>query len=99
MSDIKFVTGLYVNPPHEKAPDFVKAGISIKPQEFIGWLKEQAPNDKGYVRLQVKESRDGKWYASVDTYVKTDSPRKTPPAQPPAGGENGGGFKDDDIPF
>lgn len=68
MSDVKFVTGLFVNPPHEKAPDFVKAAISIRPKEFAACLAEQEPNDKGYVRLQVKSSRDGKWYAAVDNW-------------------------------
>lgn len=29
-SDIEFVDGLIVKAPHERAPDFVKASISIK---------------------------------------------------------------------
>lgn len=101
MSDNKFVTGLFVNPPHEKAPDFVKASISIKPAEFIAWLQAQEPNDKGYVRLQFKESREGKWYAALDDYKPAD--KKAEHNQAKADGyakePAQGGFVDDEIPF
>jgi hypothetical protein len=69
MSDNKFVTGLFVNAPHEKAPEFVKASLSFKPAEFVEWLNQQEPNDKGYVRIQVKVSgKSGKWYAELDNW-------------------------------
>ena len=35
MSDIKFIDGLIVKEPHERAPDFVKAKLSIKRAELI----------------------------------------------------------------
>ena len=81
MSDIKFVDGLMVKAPHEKAPDFVKCGISIKREDLIKWL--QAETDE-WINLQVKESgKSGKWYAQVDNWrpsqrsddVQNQSPR------------------------
>lgn len=65
MSEIEFINGLMVKAPHERAPDFVKATISIKREELIAWL--QGKNDE-WINLQVKESRGGKWYAAVDDW-------------------------------
>lgn len=93
MSDTKFVDGLFVNPPHEKAPDFVKMSLSIKPAEFTAWLEAQEPNEKGYVRLQVKSGKSGKWYASVDDYKPSDKKAE----KPKEGGKKE--FVESDIPF
>lgn len=99
MSDVKFVTGLFVNAPHANAPAFVKASISIKPAEFIAWLQAQEPNDKGYVRLQCKESRDGKWYAAKDDFKPTG--KQDSHSQDKANGyaPARAEFQDDSIPF
>lgn len=96
MSD-KFVTGLFVNPPHEKAPDFVKMSLSIKPAEFAEWLKAQEPSDKGYIRIQVKEGKSGKWYAELDTW----KPKGGEPSDKPAKPERPAFVDDslDDLPF
>lgn len=92
MTDTKFVDGLFVNAPRENAPDFVKMSMAFKPAEFIKWLEEQDPNDKGYVRLQVKVSKSGKWYAEKDNWKPTD--KKAEPEKPTKKP-----FKDDEIPF
>lgn len=63
----EFAAGLIVKPPHEKAPEYVKAKISIKREELIAWLQCR---EGEWVNLDVKESRGGKWYASVDNYRK-----------------------------
>lgn len=95
MSDVEFARGFYWNPPHENAPDFVIGKVSINKEQFLGWLERQEPNEKGYVRLDIKRSRDGKAYASLDTWQ---------PSQGGAGSrradrqETAGGF-DDSIPF
>ncbi len=94
MSEKEFVKGLFVNPPHERAPDFVKCGISFRPAEFIEWLQAQTPNDKGYVRPQVKEGKSGKWYAEVDSW-KPDAKKPDKKPEPRETAE----FVDDDIPF
>lgn len=74
MSDIEFVSGLYVDKPHEKAPDFVKCKISIKRKELGNWLRSK---EDEYINIDVKESKDGKWYAAVNNWKpekKADEP-------------------------
>jgi hypothetical protein len=91
MSDIKFIDGLIVKAPHERAPDFVKAKLSIKREELIAWLEDQ---DGEWINADVKESRGGKWYVSVDEWKperEKEPERKGPPVEPPA--------DFDDLPF
>jgi len=96
MSDKKFVDGLIVKAPHERAPDFVKAAISIKREELIAWLGSQSGD---WINLDVKESKQGKWYAEVNDYKAGDKSNRSGerPAQeqrPPLDD-----FEDSDIPF
>lgn len=63
--EIEFVNGLIVKAPHERAPDFVKASISINVKELSAWLSGRSDE---WVNIDVKESRGGKWYASVSTF-------------------------------
>jgi hypothetical protein len=65
MSEKEFVTGLFVKPPHERAPDFVKCSISIKRADLGNWLRQK---DDEWINLDVKESQNGKWYAEVSTW-------------------------------
>ena len=65
MSDIEFVQGLFVKPPRENAPDFVKMSISIKRADLGNWLRAK---DDEWINIDVKESRDGKWYTAVDNW-------------------------------
>ena len=98
MSDeIQFVKGLLVKAPNPKAPDFVKASISIKVAELQEWLSTQSGE---WVNIDVKEARGGRWYAAVNTYKpKTDDDPK--PSKPAVAPNNKGSFSDmdDDIPF
>ena len=84
MSDTKFIEGIYFNQPHEKAPDFVKLNLAFERDKLIAWLKDQP--EKFYA--QVKESKKGSWYASIDDYKK---PEKTEKPEPIG--------NDDDLPF
>lgn len=70
-----FIDGLIVKEPHERAPDFVKAKLSIKREELIAWLQNQ-PGD--WINADVKVSRGGKWYVAVDTW-KPDNQRQDGP--------------------
>jgi len=65
VADMKFVDGMFVKAPHPNAPDFVKASISLKVVEVLAWLNQQQGE---WVNLDVKEAREGKWYASVSTF-------------------------------
>jgi hypothetical protein len=72
MSETNFPAGLFYNEPSEKAPDFVLSSMSIRPDVFIEWLKEQKTNEQGYVRLQaLRSKKTGKPYVTLDTYQKT----------------------------
>jgi len=65
MNDDKFVPGFFVKPPHERAPDFVKARISMKRVEMIEWLQGQTDE---WINLDAKVSKGGKWYAQVNEW-------------------------------
>ena len=65
MSEKEFVNGLIVKAPHEKAPDFIKANISIKREDLIEWLNSQQGD---WVNVDIKESQAGKWYAEVNDW-------------------------------
>lgn len=69
--DIQFAEGVYFKAPAENAPDFVYGKISLKRQQVIDWLNTL---DGEWVNLDVKESKGGKIYCSVDTW-KPDSQR------------------------
>jgi len=68
MSD-KMIQGLYVNEPHENAPEFIKCCLSVQVEQFIEWLREQEPTPKGYIKLDIKRSKAGKLYASLNEYT------------------------------
>ena len=65
MSEIKFVDGLMVKKPHYKAPDFIKASLSIKREELISWLQGESSE---WINIDVKESKKGSWYAQVNDW-------------------------------
>ena len=101
MSDeIEFVDGLIVKAPHERAPDFVKATISIKVEDLGKWLREKyKAGEKDWINIDVKEAKSGRWYAAVSTYKPKE--KQEPPMKQVSGPKNGGKFDDmaDDIPF
>jgi hypothetical protein len=92
--EIEFVDGLIVKAPHEKAPDFVKACISIKVEDLGKWLREKYKAGNEWVNIDVNESKGGKWYAKVSTFKPKEKEAAVP--EKPAGK-----FDDmaDDIPF
>ena len=89
--EVEFVDGLFVKAPNEKAPDFVKCTISIKRKDLGNWLRGK---DDEWINLQVKESREGKWYAQVDNWKpepKQEQQKRDAPEE---------AFVDDiDLPF
>ena len=54
----KFIKGLFNNPKREGSPDFVMGSVSLKVEDFIGWLKENV-NDKGYINLDILQGDKG----------------------------------------
>ena len=88
--EIQFVDGLIVKAPHPKAPDYVKATISIKVEDLGKWLREKYKAGEEWVNLDVKEAKSGKWYAAVSTYK---------PKEKPQPGTVSSADTDDSIPF
>ena len=86
MSDITFVNGIRFYKPHEKAPDFVISNGEINKAELIEFLESQP--DK--LRFNVKESKNGNFYAAIDTYKPKDQTDGAPEEEAP---------KEDDLPF
>jgi hypothetical protein len=62
----EFVDGLFVN-RKENAPEFVKASLSFKVENFVEYLNSKA-NAKGYVNIDILESREGKLYAKLNDW-------------------------------
>ena len=79
--DIEFPKGLIVKAPRDGAPDFVKASISIKVEELVERLSGR---DGEWVNLDVKESKDGRWYAAVNTFKPKAREETKPGANVPA---------------
>lgn len=65
----RYIEGLYVNAPREKAPAFVKGSISIQKDRFMKWLSGENPNEKGYINIDLLEKKDGSgWYAKINDF-------------------------------
>lgn len=106
-SDIQFVGGLIAKSPHDKAPEYVKARLSIKVKDLQDWLATQSGE---WVNVDIKEARSGKWYAAVDDWKPESRQGNTsssgsrggaPQRQRPAMATQApmDDFADDDIPF
>lgn len=61
-----FIKGMIFKAPRAKAPSFVKGSLSIKVEELVPFLQEHSKN--GWVNINLKESRGGKYYAELDTW-------------------------------
>jgi hypothetical protein len=65
----------------ENAPSFVVGAVSIKVDEFIVFLKDNVK--KGWVNLDLKESKGGKHYFQLDTWEPKPQGEKTAEAPKP----------------
>lgn len=71
-----FANGIYVKKPKDTAPDFVKAQMLIKVPEALEFIKANAGD--GWINLDLKKSREGKFYLEVNTWKpekKDDAPK------------------------
>ena len=73
MAENIFAEGLFYKNPSEKAPKFIKANISIRVDEFVKFIEKYKKAD-GFVNLDVKESKAGKTYVSLNTWDKGQTP-------------------------
>jgi len=68
-----FVQGLFIDSfTFPNGDEMLKT--SFKAENFIEWLKANT-NDKGYVNVDFKKSKAGKWYAQKNTFI----PKSTNP--------------------
>lgn len=97
-NETEFVNGLIVKAPNDKAPDYIKARLSIKREELIGWLQTRSDE---WINADVKVSQGGKWYAAVDNWKPNsgDKPKPQESTPAPRAPIPAGDFADDDIPF
>ena len=89
MTDPIFPNGIRVFPPREGAPEFVKGALSIETNKFCAWLGQQP---EPTVRLDIKQSRNGKWYLQLNTW-------KPKNAETQDDATDGQPNLNDDIPF
>lgn len=66
-----FADGFIYKTPSPKAPEFIKANLSFKVEEFIKFL--QANDNGGWVNVDVKVSKGGKIYGELNTWKKDDT--------------------------
>lgn len=60
-----YLKGLFTKKPHQNAPDFIKAKISIKRLDLIEELQSRSEE---YINLDMKEGKDGSYYTQIDTW-------------------------------
>lgn len=64
-----FADGIRFEKRPEKAPEWIKGRVSFKVDDAIGFL-EKYKNDRGWVNLDLKQSKDGKLYLELNTFKK-----------------------------
>ena len=74
--------GIFLKPPHSGAPSWVKGQIGIKVDKAIEWLN-QNQNDRGYVNLDLNESKAGKLYLILNVYVSQKPETQEPEEEDP----------------
>lgn len=91
----EFVDGLIAKAPKQNAPEYVKVSISIAREKLIAWLQARYGE---WVNVDVKESRNGKWYCAVNNWKPkgNGTERNEQPKGDPAKSDQD--FSDD-VPF
>ena len=89
------IKGFYPKMKHENAPDFIIGKGSINLPQFAEFMREFKAANPGeeWVNIDMKVSKAGKGYASVDTW-KPDPNLAAAPAAAPAPAP-----VEEDIPF
>jgi hypothetical protein len=53
-------------------PDFVVGKLSVSLPRALDFLQENA-NEDGWVKLDIKQSKEGKFYVSLNEYVREEA--------------------------
>ena len=73
--EVIFADGFIVK-KKDNAPEWVLGSLSIKVDEAVAFLKLH--NNKGWVNIEMKLSRDGKPYCQLDTWQPTPKTDEAP---------------------
>lgn len=99
----EFVNGLIVKAPRDGAPDFVKCAISIRREELMTFLTTK---EGDWINIDVKVSKNGKWYAEVNNWKPENTPQQESQSAPQNGSPQSpqqsapiNNDFNDDIPF
>lgn len=76
--ETKFIDGIRVYTPSEKAPEFIVANLEFDVVQLNLFLEAHA-NGTGRVRGVMKKSKGGKLYLQLDTYTR-DAQAEAPKA-------------------
>lgn len=77
---------------NENAPDFVVGRVSIKVDDAVAFMKQNAKN--GWLNLDVKQARSGNYYMELDTFEPKGGSKSSAPAKKAVQDDG-----DDDVPF
>lgn len=71
-----FGEGLFFSRPREGAPDFIKGSLAIEPAKLVKFLEAnvQHLSPKGWLNLDLKESKNGTLYFAVNTWKPLAKP-------------------------
>lgn len=75
MSEINFPNGIKFEKPKEGTPDFIKGKISINVLDFSMWM-EANKNERGWINIDLKKSKEGKLYLQLNDYKPATSPKQ-----------------------
>lgn len=92
-----FPAGLIYKQPSPRAPQWIKANLSFKVDEFIAWLKQYDNN--GWVNVDVKESKGGKIYCELSTYKREEPKGEGYERHPDDQADSGEEINAEDIPY
>ncbi|MEO7535852.1 MAG: hypothetical protein ABIU30_18470 [Ferruginibacter sp.] len=105
MADEKILAkGLRFFAKHPAQPDFVKGTLVITPNEIVAMCKENAQhmteyNGEKQLKLQILESKEGKTYATIDTWKKGDAPAPKAATNKTTAAPYAHPADSDDLPF
>lgn len=58
---------MFFDKPKAKAPEWIKGTISVKVEDFLAFAEEHM-NEKGYLNIDLKKSKEGKYYLALNEY-------------------------------
>lgn len=73
--EVVFAEGFHCEEKDVPGVPWLKARISVRVNDAVKFLEEHA-NPRGFVNINVKESKKGGWYCELDTW----EPNKSGPA-------------------